>query len=76
MTPKQSNMRVGETSHQPKKLKFHRFSIKNILIIFLDSKGIVHKEIVPEGRTENTEFYKRVMDLLLMCIQLVRPAAF
>ena len=47
-----------------------------MLIIFLDSQGIVHKEIVPEGRTENTEFYKRVMDLLLMCIQLVRPAAF
>ena len=59
-----------------KKLKFHRFSIKNMLIIFFDSQGIVHKEFVPEGKTVNTEFYKGVMDRLLKCIQGVRPAAF
>ena len=70
------NMRVSETFHQPKELKFQMFSIKNMLIIFLDSQGIVHKELVPEGKTENTEFYKRVMDLFLKCIQRVRPAAF
>jgi len=36
----------------------------------------VHKEFVPEGKTVNAEFYKRVTDRLLRRIQRVRPAAF
>jgi len=36
----------------------------------------VHKEIVPEGKTVNAEFYKGVMDRLLKHIQLVHPATF
>jgi hypothetical protein len=36
----------------------------------------VHKEIVPEGKTVNDEFYKRGMDRLLKLIQQVCPAAF
>jgi hypothetical protein len=47
-----------------------------VLIIFLHYKGVVHKEFVPEGKTENAEFYKGVMDRLLKRIQWVRPAAF
>jgi len=35
----------------------------------------VHKEFVPDGKTVS-EFYKGVIDCLLKCIQLVRPAAF
>jgi hypothetical protein len=37
---------------------------------------VEHKEIAPEGKTINAEFYKAVMDRLLKCIQPVRPAAF
>ena len=47
-----------------------------MLIIFFDSEGIVHKEIVPEGKTVNAEYYEGVMDRLLKCIQQVRPATF
>jgi hypothetical protein len=47
-----------------------------MLIIFFDSQGLVHKEVVPEGKTVNAEFYKGVMDRLLKCIQRVCPAAF
>jgi len=47
-----------------------------MLIIFLDSQGLVHKEFVPEGKTGNAEFYKGVMDRLLKRIQRFRPAAF
>ena len=47
-TKRQSSERVGETSPQLKKLKFQRFHIKHILIIFFNSQGIVHKEFVPE----------------------------
>jgi hypothetical protein len=43
---------------------------------FLNSQGVVHKELIPQGKTENAEFYKGVMDRLLKCIQLVRLAAF
>ena len=47
-----------------------------MLTILFDSQSVVHKEFVQEGKTVNAEFYKGVMDLLLKCIQRVRPAAF
>jgi hypothetical protein len=72
-TKQQSSEWVGETSPRPKKLKFHRSRIKTMLIIFFDSQGVVHKEVVPEGKTVNAEFYKGVVDRLL---NRVRPAAF
>ena len=59
MTPKQSDKSsewVGETSPRPKKLKFQRSRIKNMLINYFDPQGVVHKEFVPEGTTVNAEF--------------------
>jgi hypothetical protein len=47
-----------------------------MMIIFFDSLGVLHKEFVPEGKTVNLEFYKEIMDRLLMRIERVRPAAF
>jgi len=47
-----------------------------MLIIFLDSQDVVHKDFVTEGKTVNAEFYKGVMDRLLKRIQRVQPAAF
>jgi hypothetical protein len=67
---------VCETSSRPKKLKFQRSRIKNILIFFFESQGVVHKDFVPEGTTVNAEFCKGVMDRLLKRIQPVRTAAF
>ena len=67
---------VGETSPRPKKLKFRRSCMKTMLIILFDSQGIMHRELVPEGKTVNAEFYKGGMDHLLKCIQRVRPAVF
>ena len=66
----------GETSPQPKKLKFQKSCIKNILIIFFDYQGVGHKEFIPQGNTVNAEFYKGVMDRHLKRIQRVCPAAF
>jgi hypothetical protein len=40
---RQSSEWVGETIPWPKKLKFQRTHIKNILIIFFDSQDAVHK---------------------------------
>ena len=50
--------------------------IKALLIIFFDSQGVVHKELAPEGKTVNAEFYKGVMDRLLKDIKWIRPAVF
>jgi hypothetical protein len=78
MTPKQSDSSewLGETSTRPKKLKFQRIHIKNMLLIFFDSQGVVHKEFVPEEETVNAEFYKGVMGRLVKPIQPARPVAF
>jgi len=75
-TKRQSSEGVGETFPRPKKLKFRSSNIKTVLIIFFDCQGIVHEEFVPEGKTENAEFYKGVLDGLLKRIRRFRPAAF
>jgi hypothetical protein len=75
-TKRQSSEWVAETPLQPKKLKFQTSRIKTMLIIFFDSRGLVHKEFLPEGNTVNEALYKGVMDRLLKRTQRVRPAAF
>jgi DNA-directed RNA polymerase specialized sigma54-like protein len=75
-TKRQSSEWVGETSPRPKKLKSQRSRIMTMLIIFIDSQGVVQKEFVPEGKKVNAEVYKGVMYRLLKRIQRVRPAAF
>jgi histone-lysine N-methyltransferase SETMAR len=75
-TKRQISEWVDEISPRPKKLKFQMSRIKTMLIIFINSHGVVHKEFVPEGKTVNAEFYKRALDPLLKRIQRVRPAAF
>jgi hypothetical protein len=49
-TNQQSSEWVGKTSPRPKKLKFQKSRIKTMLIIPFDSKGVVQKEFVPEGK--------------------------
>ena len=38
--------------------------VKSMLIIFFDSKGIVHMEFVPPGQTVNQTFYLQVLERL------------
>ena len=78
MNPKQSDRVLNGLVRHPsaEELKFHRFRIKTMLIIFFDSQGVVYKEFVPVGKTVNAEFYKAVMDRLLKRIQRVCPATF
>jgi hypothetical protein len=64
-TKRESSEWVGETSPRPKKLEFQRSRIKTMLIIVFDSQGVVHKELIPERKTVNAEFYKGVLDRLL-----------
>ena len=77
-TPKQSDrVLIGLVSHRlGRRNKFQRSSIKTTLIIFVEPQGVEHKEVLPEGKTVNAEFYKGVIDRLLKRIQRVRPAVF
>jgi hypothetical protein len=47
--------------------------VKTTLIVFFDAQGVIHREFVPEGQTENGQFYLRVMERLLERIRRVRP---
>jgi len=72
-TKGQSTAWVGETSPQPKKLRFQKSCVKTMLVIFFDWQGIIHKEFVLEGEAINAVYYKGVMERLLNRIRRVRP---
>jgi len=43
-----------------------------MIIVFFDSRGIVHKEFVPPGLTVNHALYKDVLERLRKRVQRVR----
>jgi len=67
-TKHQSSEWVDEHSPRLKKLCFQKSKVKTMLIVFFDSQGIVHKEFVQEGCTVNAEYYKGVLDRLILRI--------
>ena len=44
-----------------------------MLIAFFDSKGLIHREFVPNGQTVNAKFYLEVMKRLMHRIRRIRP---
>ncbi len=44
-----------------------------MLILFFDSKGVIHHEYVPEGQTVKATFYVQVLDRLCKRTARVRP---
>ena len=56
----------------PKKARMSRSRVKTMIIVFFDSRGIVHKEFVPSGQTVNRAFYKDVLKRLRKRVQRVR----
>ena len=50
-----------------------RSNIKSILICFFDQNGIVHKEFVPPGQTDNAAFYVEVLKHLQEIVRRKRP---
>ncbi len=44
-----------------------------MLILFFDSKGVIHYEYLPEGQTVNVIFYFQVLDRVCKPIARVRP---
>ena len=52
---------------------FQKSRVKNMLVIFFNWQGVVHKEFVQEGQTVNSEFYREGMDGLLKRLRYNRP---
>lgn len=75
-TKRQSSEWVGEHSPPPRKLRFQKSRVKTMLIVFFDSKGVVHKEFLEEGCTINAQYYRAVLERLISRIRRVRPALF
>ena len=61
---RQREERHTKSSPRPKKALMSRSRVNTMIIIFFDSRGIVHKEFVPPGRTFNHAFYKDVLGRL------------
>jgi hypothetical protein len=60
--------RQSEELHM-KKARMSRSRVKTMIIVFIDSCGIVHKEFVPPGQTVNHAFYKDVLEQLKKRVQ-------
>jgi hypothetical protein len=72
-TKQQSSQWKAPSSPRPNKARQVRINIKSMLIIFLDIRGIVHKEFVPPGQTVNGKFYCEVLRRLRENLRRKRP---
>jgi hypothetical protein len=50
-----------------------RSKAKAMLIVFFDTKGVVHHEFVPEGQTVTGAFYVEMLKRLKGRVNRVRP---
>jgi len=55
---------VEDEGKHPTKARMSRSQIKTILICFLDIRGIVHREFIPQGQTVTAVFYIEVLKRL------------
>jgi len=72
-TKRQSSESVDPGDSKPKKLRFQKSKVKTMLLVFYDSKGIVHHEFAPNGQSITGEYYLSVLKRLLARIGRVRP---
>jgi len=73
-TKRQSEEWHTKSSPRPKKARMSRSRVKStsMVIVFFESRCIVHKEFVPPGQTVNHAFYKDVLERLHKGVQRVR----
>ena len=56
-----------------KKASMSRSKVKKMIIVFFDSRGIMHKELVSPGMTVYQAFYRDLMERFRKRVQRVRP---
>jgi hypothetical protein len=47
-----------------------------MLMVFFDSEGVVHYEVLPQGQTVNKEYYLEVMQRLREAVRKKKPDAW
>lgn len=72
-TKRQSAQWKSPSSPKCQKIRLQKSKVKTMLMCFYDSKGIIHKEFVPERHTVTANFYLSVLKRLLKRILRVRP---
>ena len=71
-TKRQSAQWKSPSSPKGKKIRLQKSKVKTMLVCFYDSKGIIHKEFVPEGQTVTANVYLSILKRLLKRIFRVR----
>lgn len=61
---------------RPIKIRATKSKVKMMLVAFFDSRGLIHQEFVPQGKTVTAAFYCEVMDRLLKRICRDRPELY
>lgn len=72
-TKQQSSQWKSPTSPRPKKARQVKSKVKSMLLVFFDTKGIVHKEFVPPNQTVNSTYYCDVLRRLRENVRRRRP---
>ena len=71
-TKRQSSEWHTKNSPRPKKARMSKSRVKAMLVVFFDSKGVIHSEFVPQGQTVNGQFYAQVLARLRDRVKRVR----
>jgi len=61
------------SSPRPKKAQQVRSNVKDLLTVFLNSRGVVHHEYAPQGQTVTKEYYEGVLCRLRNAVRRKRP---
>lgn len=72
-TKTQSSQWKTATSPRPKKARQVRSSVKVMLTVFFDHKGVVHHEYAPQGQTITKQYYVQVLTRLRDAVRRKRP---
>lgn len=72
-TKRQSSAWLSPKAQRPTKVRQQKSKVKTMVIVFFDSKGLIHHEFVPQGQTVNAKFYLEVMKRLVHRIRRIHP---
>ncbi|GFT02224.1 histone-lysine N-methyltransferase SETMAR, partial [Nephila pilipes] len=64
-TERQSSEWTSSGKGRPKKVRASKSKTKTMLLVFFDSRGIIHHEFLLQGSTVTSAFYKDVLHRLL-----------